>query len=398
MAFDNLLCFAVFSCKIGAKSLQEMRLTRFKTPGGKEKWQLVWYFKGETIRKRFKSKNAANEFIRKEKGLSNDVYAALRNASETEQADLTTALDLAREHGFSLTEAARAYRDSLLENHVTYASLQEAQDAFVERCRSHENREVTINRYQQAFRALRATHDKPPHTFTRADIERFLSNPDWAPSTRNWYYRHIRALFNWLIESDRISIDPFKGIKLVKIDEEAPAVFTVPETKKLLATAQKIDPGVIPYLSIGLFAGIRPKGLERLSWDNIDLSLKRIRVSGAANKTRDLYHATMQPNLVAWLRKVKGSEIVPTNFRKRLDAVKSKAGWGTPSEEYPKLRPWPVDVMRHSFASYHAARFKNAVKTAWELGHRGDPTMLFKHYQNLVKPEDAKKYFAIRPS
>jgi len=47
--------------------------------------------------------------------------------------------------------------------------------------------------------------------------------------------------------------------------------------------------------------------------------------------------------------------------------------------------------LRHGFASYHLAHFKDAAKLALELGHN-DQELLFRHYRELVKPEAAAKY------
>jgi hypothetical protein len=51
--------------------------------------------------------------------------------------------------------------------------------------------------------------------------------------------------------------------------------------------------------------------------------------------------------------------------------------------------------MRHSFVSYRLAT-QNAPQTALESGH--DQAVSFAHYQELVKPKDAERYFNIRPA
>ena len=57
-----------------------------------------------------------------------------------------------------------------------------------------------------------------------------------------------------------------------------------------------------------------------------------------------------------------------------------------------KIKTWPVDVLRHSFASYRLAMHDNAAKTALEMGHTGT-VMLFQHYRNLAKPEAAREWW-----
>jgi hypothetical protein len=53
--------------------------------------------------------------------------------------------------------------------------------------------------------------------------------------------------------------------------------------------------------------------------------------------------------------------------------------------------------LRHSFASYHLAHFRDAAKLALELGHT-DQVLIFRHYRELVKPDEAAKYWNIRPA
>ncbi|MGH7939455.1 MAG: hypothetical protein ACREE6_09250 [Limisphaerales bacterium] len=63
---------------------------------------------------------------------------------------------------------------------------------------------------------------------------------------------------------------------------------------------------------------------------------------------------------------------------------------------------WPQNVARHSFCSYHLARFKSASETALEAGH--SEAMLFQNYRSLltpcgklVTPDLAAEYWGIVP-
>jgi hypothetical protein len=52
--------------------------------------------------------------------------------------------------------------------------------------------------------------------------------------------------------------------------------------------------------------------------------------------------------------------------------------------------------LRHSFASYHLALHEDAPKTALQIGHQS-PAVLFEHYRELTAPEEALRYWNIRP-
>jgi integrase len=68
-----------------------------------------------------------------------------------------------------------------------------------------------------------------------------------------------------------------------------------------------------------------------------------------------------------------------------------------PKHPGTKRKPWPSNGLRHSFASYHLAHFRNAALLALELGHTNQE-ITFRHYRELVTPEAAKKYWNIRPA
>src|SRR5262249_52742516 len=96
----------------------------------------------------------------------------------------------------------------------------------------------------------------------------------------------------------------------------------------------------------------------------------------------------IQPNLVQWLASysVMSGVVVPSNSRKKLDAVRKAAG----------LQRWSKNGLRHSFASYRLAATNDAPAVAAELGH-STPAMLYENYRELVLPEEAERFWKIEP-
>ena len=78
--------------------------------------------------------------------------------------------------------------------------------------------------------------------------------------------------------------------------------------------------------------------------------------------------------------------VVPANSRKKLDLVRKAA----------KLARWPKNGLRHGYASYRLAAIHDAPRVASELGHTS-PQMLYSTYRELVLPEEAQRYWLIRP-
>jgi integrase len=201
---------------------------------------------------------------------------------------------------------------------------------------------------------------------------------------------HVRPcprikLFNFAVRSGYAIANPAMGAARAKVIGEAPGILSVNETARLLEAA---TPDILPYLAIGLFAGLRRAELERLDWGEIDFESGLIQVKAEKSKTAQRRFVTMQPNLREWLlplRQHKGNVTPANGFRQSFEQARAAAG----------IMEWPDNALRHSFASYHLAHFKNAASTALELGHH-DSRVTFAHYRELVKPNDAERYIKKR--
>lgn len=168
---------------------------------------------------------------------------------------------------------------------------------------------------------------------------------------------------------------------------EPPGILNVTETARLIESA---TPELVPYIAIGSFAGLRRAELERLDWSEIDFESGLIEVTAKNAKTARRRHVTMQSNLQEWLmplRKIRGYVTPRENFRQAFDQARIDAG----------IVDWPDNALRHSFASYHLAHFKDAKGLALEMGHTNE-NMIFSNYRQLVKPKEAERYWNITPA
>ncbi|MDO4955315.1 MAG: hypothetical protein Q4E43_09290, partial [Akkermansia sp.] len=80
---------------------------------------------------------------------------------------------------------------------------------------------------------------------------------------------------------------------------------------------------------------------------------------------------------------------IPHCWKERWHALRSKAGWN-------QSHPWQPDICRHTFATYHAARFKNFAELQMEMGHR-DSSLLRTRYVYAGKTNEATslRYFRV---
>jgi len=224
-------------------------------------------------------------------------------------------------------------------------------------------------------------------TITSKEIDDWLRSLPVAAVTRN-HYRGLAVLaFNFAARNGYAVSNPAEDAAKARVVGEAPGILTPTEAARLLEAA---TPDILPYLAIGLFAGLRRAELERLDWSEIDFDSGLIEVTAQKAKTARRRHVPMQPNLRHWLlplRKHKGNVTPVLGFRESFELAREAAG----------ISEWPENALRHSFASYHLAHFKNAATLALEMGHTNSG-MIFNHYRELVKPKDAERYWNIKPA
>jgi site-specific recombinase XerC len=226
------------------------------------------------------------------------------------------------------------------------------------------------------------------HTITTADVEAFLDERGKTASTRNSYRTAMNGLFNFALKKGGVERNIVFGIGKASTESKRPEILTVKETAKLIAKAEAIYPELVPYLAIGLFAGLRPQNeLPMLDWKNINLKRKTILVEAATAKKRRDRYVEIQPNLARWLTPHKKDEGTVYYSRRKLRKLLEKAGI-----------KWQADIMRHSFASYHMAHFNDDALTARQLGHTAGSSILFEHYKKLVEPREASKFWTIAPT
>ena len=172
----------------------------------------------------------------------------------------------------------------------------------------------------------------------------------------------------------------------VSVVVKPPEVLSLDACKKLLEAAQAHKGGLLaPYVAVCLFGGLRPFEAARLTWDQVNLQDREIRMEASQTKTKRPRVVLIDETLRAWLVAHKDKPFFPTNWRKEFDAVRAAA----------QITRWPNDIMRHTAISHYFRRVGSYGQTAEWAGN--SEAIIKAHYQGRVSTKEAKKFWAMRP-
>jgi integrase len=240
---------------------------------------------------------------------------------------------------------------------------------------------------------------------TTSQLGDLLRNMDCSARSKNNARQTIGAFFKYCKERGWLPKD-HDGISMVpKFKEKAGdiEIFTPQEMANFLSYSR---PEMVPFLAIGAFAGLRSAEIERLDWSEVHLAERFIEVKAAKAKTASRRIVPMTENLAKWLAphaQMEGRVVPFDNVNKQLGwlvedtnaGLKAAAKKEKKGPEKVKSAVWRKNALRHSFISYRVADAQNVNQTALEAGN--SPAVIFKHDRELVRPADAKKWFAIEP-
>jgi integrase len=229
------------------------------------------------------------------------------------------------------------------------------------------------------------------------DLEKILAS---ASSTyRNAMLRESRAVLTFAVKKGWAQENPARKVDTAEHTVGEREVYSPAEVAAVLKEAATSEPKLLPYLSIGLFAGVRPDvyhgELVKLEWEHVDLVENMIDLPAAITKRRRRRSIPIEPVLAAWLsyfiecngiQTGKVTPIMGTPLRDRLRAVFARAGVSRKQ-----------DATRHSYASYWLAKNRDESELALRLGHIGGTEILHRHYHRAVTARAAEKYWQPTP-
>jgi integrase len=371
----------------------QTNLTKTKV-NGRPYYCVTWPRDGKgRNRQFFKAKPEAEAFLEIKRAEQINYGIAGMSFTELQRAEFLECSKKLEPFGATLRDATQFYLPQLQATNrsstvkETVEEMLKVQKASCASRRHLANLRSRLGQFSSVFGKRHIAH------LTVQDIDNWLLNSTnskngdlLSPTTRNNFRRVLVSLFNFALDRGYCINNPAKKTAKAKVIDKPPPILTVDELSRLLTQAKA---EILPFLTIGAFAGLRRSEIEGLDWKWIDLDGGLIEVPAQIAKLRRRRFVQILPNLSAWLQphvKPQG-RVTPTNHWKLFKEARTAAG----------IAEWPDNGLRHSYASYHLAQFKSAESLALELGHTGTD-ILFRHYRELVKPAAAKRYWEIMPA
>ncbi len=363
-----------------------VRRVEWKHHGDRASW-LVQGFKenGKPLRLFFATRALAEaEIVRrvqdhKKYGTAADSFTA------QDRLDLAKAKEILAPHGKSVVEAAE-FTATYLQRTAKSCTVEELKEEIL-KAKKQDGKKVRylqdlrsrLGRFAEDFGTIKVA------AITGPEVDDWLRALPLSPVSRKNFRTVLHAFFAYAITRRYRPDNPVAEIAKIKVESNEPEIFTPAEMIALLGAA---DAEIVPALVIGAFAGLRRSEIDRLEWSHVDLASGLIEVKSRNAKNSQRRFVKILPNLAAWLAPY-------STCTGRVRAAKEKELLPA-ARKGAKLKHWPDNGLRHSYASYHVAHFQDAGAVAAQLGHP-DAEMLYNHYRNVVRPDAAAKWWEIMP-
>ena len=205
----------------------------------------------------------------------------------------------------------------------------------------------------------------------------------------------IKQFFNYCAEKPRewVKENPCDGITITAESKEV-EILTNSQVLALLEAAmkekQKVRQVMVPYLVLGLFAGLRPEEAQKMKWEWIaafdeEKKTAQVKVPAEISKISESRYADLSEagwNLIKPYIKQSG----PIGWSRRaFRRIRDKAGFAG--------LEWPADCIRHTYASNWLALHKERSHLAEIMGN--SPAIIRRHYKRAIPIKDAETYFEI---
>jgi integrase len=324
----------------------------------------------------------------------NDGAASFAELNPGDRRDAAEALSILPE-GVTLLDAARAYvAESARQRAVaTVPTVVEAIDQYLASKRAEMDKgefaRVSLYDLASKLRPVReALGERKVTELTEAIVTDFLAGLTLKPAGRLNVRTKLSQLLRYCMRRGWLATNPAEHVK-VKIKQHEVQILDVAQVKRLLLAVSAADPvsGVLVYMAVQAFGGLRPSEAQRLQWQHIHLATSQLEVRSETSKTRQTRFVPIEPVLATILlahQRAHGP-IIGRNFERTVSEVRLAAGFG-PGK-------WVKDVLRHTYGSFWLATYKDRAALCEHMGN--SLAIIRRHYRKAIPEALAREYWSL---
>lgn len=370
-----------------------------RTTHGHSRWLVVWPLSltgGKQRRSYFETRSAAERHAQKLAAMRDDHRNGFDLLSLPERVQASIAIQKAG----GVINLGKAVEFFLLHNPQETRSVAELVAEFIADRKRLRLRERYVKPLRNSLLTFARHFDRrEAHELTAAEISDWLmpttaagkAERNWSPGTIKTHLKNVRAMFAFALTKKYVAANPAVSIEPPKDNRQRPVILSPEDAERLMRLVERWDPGLIQYVALILFGGLRPEESEACRKEYIGETVIDLPPDVLKNNKRRLVELGDLPTLKAWL--AIAPEFSRANLRKRMDAVRDATkSKGDPERIGPI--PWGHDILRKSFVSYSAA-IHGVAKTGLLADH--SEQVLKHHYRELVTRAEAERFWGILP-
>ena len=240
-------------------------------------------------------------------------------------------------------------------------------------------------------RLLRTKPELAKRNFSELSVsecEEWITSAFSTPSQHNKARAMLHGLFEFAVRREWCDRNPIKRIERRKVIEKEIKPLKLFQIRRLIETSRRESQIYAIVAALLVYTGIRPREVRRLTWRDIDTEEKTITVRSQCSKTGGVRQVEIPPVLNRLLithKSQNSSHICPTDWQRRWRKIRDNSGF---------RGRWVQDVLRHTYASFHAKNYADLPRLQLNMGH-SDLSLLRSRYVNMhgISRIEAKSFF-----
>jgi len=252
---------------------------------------------------------------------------------------------------------------------------------------------------------LRAHPKLTTDRFTRGLVRSWvdaLAAQEYSPNTRSNMRSAVRRFGAWLVEKGVLKENPAGEIRIGKAEvrnEAPPTILTPDHADAIVALLHGPARPLLGWVALTLDCGLRPEmEAPHVLWSEVFLERAVVQVVGM-KRGRKVREVPIPPRALAWLQEAKAAgDEKPAFYHRywRKVLVRSVNAWLQEHRPQAGEFAWDEDILRHTYASCHAALGVPIAELADRMGNTKETIQA--HYRHLIAPETARRILGLEPA